>query len=44
MGWYELATTGLGIAVRSGEDWYRGVHRRAEAGLKRVRQELSGEY
>lgn len=42
--WYERATTGLGIAVRSGEDWYRGALRRAERGLTRVRQELDGRY
>ena len=42
--WYEIASTGLGIAVRAGDGWYRGALRRAERGLKRVRQELSGEY
>ena len=42
--WYERATTGLGIAVRGGEGWYRGALARAERGLARVRQELSGEY
>lgn len=42
--WYERATTGLEIAVRSGQEWYRGALRRAERGLARVKQELSGEY
>jgi len=42
--WYERATTGLGIAIRSGEDWYRDAHLRAERGLARVRQDLSGTY
>ena len=42
--WYERATTGLGIAVRGGERWYRGALRRAEAGLARVNQELNGRY
>lgn len=42
--WYERAATGLGIAVRSGSSWYREALRRAEDGLARVRQELSGEY
>ena len=42
--WYELATTGLGIAVRGGEQWYRRSLRNAEAGLARVRQELDGGY
>lgn len=42
--WYERAVTGLGIAVRGGDSWYRGALRRAEQGLKRVKQELSGQY
>lgn len=42
--WYERAATGIDIAVRAGEDWYRGALRRAEKGLARARQELSGEY
>ena len=42
--WYERAVTGLDIAVRGGEHWYRGALRRAERGLKRVRQELNGNY
>jgi TPR repeat protein len=42
--WYERATTGLSIAVRGGENWYRGALRRAEAGLSRVRQEIEGTY
>ncbi len=42
--WYERATTGLGIAVRNGESWYRGTLARAERGLTRVHQELSGDY
>ena len=42
--WYERAVTGLGIAVRGGDSWYRGALRRAEQGLKRVKQELSGRY
>lgn len=44
LAWYERATTGLGIAVREGEHWYRGALDRADAGLMRVKQELSGEY
>jgi hypothetical protein len=42
--WYERATTGLGIAVRGDEQWYRRAYRRAKAGLARVRQELDGRY
>lgn len=42
--WYQIATTGLGIEARGGGSWYRGALRRAEAGLVRVRQELSGQY
>ncbi len=42
--WYERATTGLSIAVRGGDSWYRGALRRAESGLARVRQELDGSY
>ena len=42
--WYERATTGLGIAVRGGDQWYRGALRRAEAGLTRAKQELNGRY
>ncbi|MDO4536824.1 MAG: hypothetical protein Q4B54_01590 [Coriobacteriales bacterium] len=42
--WYERATTGLDIAVRNGEGWYRGALTRAERGLARVCQELSGAY
>lgn len=42
--WYQRASTGLGIAVRGGERWYRGSLRHAERGLKRVAQELSGAY
>lgn len=42
--WYERATTGLSIAVRGGEYWYRGALRRAESGLARTRQELDGSY
>lgn len=42
--WYERATTGLGIAVRSGESWYAGALLAAERGLARTRQELSGTY
>ena len=42
--WYQIATTGLGIEVRTGGSWYRGALRRAESGLTRVRQELSGQY
>lgn len=42
--WYEKATTGLGIAVRAGDSWYRGALRRAKAGLARTHQELDGRY
>ena len=42
--WYERAATGLGIAVRGGERWYRGALRGAESGLARVNQELNGCY
>lgn len=42
--WYERACDDLGIAVGSGEDWYRKSLTRAERGLRRVRQELSGKY
>ena len=42
--WYERATTGLGIAVRGGDGWYRGALRHAEEGLARVKQELNGAY
>ena len=44
MEWYERAATGLGIAVRGDEQWYRGALHRANAGLARVRQELDGRY
>ena len=43
-GWYSRAVTGLSIAVREGESWYRGALKGAEAGLARVEQEVSGEY
>lgn len=42
--WYSRAVTGLSIAVREGESWYRGALRSAEAGLARAEQEMSGEY
>lgn len=42
--WYERATTGLSIAVDGGDDWYQDALWRAEAGLKRVRQEIDGTY
>ena len=42
--WYERAETGLEIAVRGGDSWYRGALRRAHDGLARVKQELSGDY
>ena len=42
--WYERATTGLHIAVRCGEHWYRGALRHAEKGLARTKQELNSEY
>lgn len=35
-GWYSRAVTGLSIAVREGESWYRGALKSAEAGLARV--------
>ena len=40
--WYERATTGLSIAVRSGDGWCRGALRRCEVGLTRMRQEIEG--
>lgn len=42
--WYSRAVTGLSVAVREGESWYRGSLRGAEAGLARVEQELAGDY
>ena len=42
--WYERSVTWLSAAVREGDSWYRGSLRRAEAGLARCKQELSGKY
>ena len=42
--WYLRAVSGLDIAVRSGDEWYRRSLRRAEDGLARVEQELDGSY
>ena len=44
LAWYERAERSLDLAVRSGETFYRERLRDARAGVRRMRQELSGEY
>ena len=42
--WYEVAETGLGMAVRMGAAWYERSLTRARDGVIRCKQELSGGY
>jgi TPR repeat protein len=44
LSWYRIAEAGLDAAVREGEEWYRRQLGRAQDGVARVQQELSGEY
>ena len=42
--WYEVAETGLGMAVRMGAAWYERSLTQARDGIKRCRQEVDGGY